>query len=455
MTDRSLGNQVEREDHQSSLGAQKVPILVFLLLSLMILVPIELSIRAGSLFLPLYRALAFLLTFYVIFKFFEQRKQLRIFDNLILIQGFWFLACEILKRGSAGFEPGVSYFVETVTPYFVIRFLLKSPGQLFAFPNLVFILMIPAILLAFPEAVILQERFVHDIARSISGYYYWIQEDYRLGMLRAASIFEHPILYGLFCSSMISLVFATAKTNVSGVFKSAVLAFGCILSASSAPILTMIIQLAFLVGERCSRFLQHRAMLLIGSCAFVFTALSFLSNRGPIGIIATSLALNPQSGYYRIHIWENGIDDVLANPFIGIRPEEWTRPGWMSPSIDNNWLLVAMKGGFPGIILILMILYLIMRKLYAHDKVSQRLDGLRQALCFTFISLFLAGATVAFFGKMLPFFFILLGYGGAVAHYIMSTSDQDVTSAEDEAPAKRVRRAQYTRKRSKPQLTKT
>lgn len=388
--------------------------LLTLILVLLMLVPIELSIRAGPLSLPWYRAILLVVAIPV----FVQATRLRFaaFDWCMLVHALWTVLAMLLKRGGGGIEPGGSYLVETLVVYLVVRLVMTRPGHFTAVPRIMVVLMAPVILLAIPEALIVHRHFVHDIARQLTGYYYDVPMETRLGMLRAAATFEHPILYGLFCATPVALAWVTARSRARAITMTAVLCGGTVLSGSSAPMLVMAISVLLLIGERLSRNIPGRFRLLMGFTAFCFVFLEVFSNRGFFQVIAQELTLNPWTGYYRVLIWENGIDDVLANPFFGIRPEEWTRPAWMTPSIDNNWLLLGMKGGFPGVLLLLAAMGLIWFRLYRRDPVPHEFDRIRFGWSCVALALLLGGSTVAFFGKMQPFFFVLLGYGAALAH---------------------------------------
>jgi hypothetical protein len=296
------------------------------------------------------------------------------------------------------------------------RLALTRAGHFTALPRLIFLLMVPPIILAIPEATTLHSHLVHDIAKSLTGFHYPVGYEFRMGMLRAASTFEHPILYGLFCASTISLVWVTVRNQAVAITMVAVLCGGVVLSASTAPLIVMVTQLIFILGERLSRSIPGRFKLVVGFAVFAWIFLTLFSNRGPVGIIATGLTLNPQSGYYRILIWEQGIDDVLANPIFGIRPEDWTRISWMTPSVDNHWLLLGMRGGFAGPILLIAAMYLIWRRLYRRGPATRDFDRIRFGWSCVALSLLFGGATVAYFGKMQPFLFLLLGYGAALAH---------------------------------------
>jgi len=40
---------------------------------------------------------------------------------------------------------------------------------------------------------------------------------------------------------------------------------------------------------------------------------------------------------------------VRAHPVFGIGYGDWARPNWIPASVDNFWLLTAMRHGVPGL----------------------------------------------------------------------------------------------------------
>jgi len=392
-----------------------LPKILVVLLALMVLMPIELSLRAGTLFIPWYRLLLLVVAIPVVIRIVTGKVELKLFDWFIIAHCFWLFSAEMIKRGSSGIQPGFVFLLETMVSYLLIRCYMTKPGHFSAFARTLFVLLCIAIVLAIPEAILLKERYIHNLASQITGYLYNFQQDYRLNMLRAASTFEHPILFGLFCSCTIGLIWSTTKKGGLRNVKTAILFLGVILSASSAPILTAIVQTMLVIAERVTRHIKLRLRILVSLVIIIFTVLSIFSNRGPFGIIATSLALNPQSGYYRILIWEYTIDDVMRHPIIGFLPEQWTRPWWMTDSLDNHWLAQALRGGIPAVVLILCGFWLVWRALYRTKVVPDDFGRARFGWSVMALALVLGGATVAFFGKMHTFSFILLGYGAALS----------------------------------------
>lgn len=418
---------------------EKLPVVFIILLALLIFVPIELSVRVGSFSMPWYRIFLFVIAIPVLVRALTGHIKLKSFDRWLIALTVWICFCELLKRGLGGIQPSGTLIAESLVVYFLARIHFTRIGHFISFASMLFKMCLVAVLISIPETFILKTHFVHDIARQITGYYYDVQTETRLGFLRGASFFEHPILYGLFCSFTFGIVWSSTKSSLKRKFRSVVLLVGVITSLSSAPILTMIIQITLIVAERITQKIRHRVKIVLAFSAFTYVFLSVFSNRGPIGIIATSLALNPQTGYFRILIWENAIDDVLRSPIVGIIPGEWTRPHWMPVSIDNHWLLLALIGGIPSVIMFAVVIGLIWSALYKKSDLPSEVARLRFGWSITIFAFLLGGSTVAYYGKVEPFVYLIIGYGAALSQLIATLSNNAPNSPPKEQDAPKLK----------------
>ena len=108
-----------------------------------------------------------------------------------------------------------------------------------------------------------------------------------------------------------------------------------------------------LIGwEVLTRGIRARWRLLSLGCVLAYFSIDLLSNRTPFHVIVTYLTFNVQTGYNRILIWQYGSAEVLRHPIFGIGLGDWERPAWMSSSMDNFWLVIAVRYGLPAFILI-------------------------------------------------------------------------------------------------------
>ena len=95
------------------------------------------------------------------------------------------------------------------------------------------------------------------------------------------------------------------------------------------------------------------------------------------------------TAYWRSIIFDWGMVNVWANPIFGLGLNDWVRPRYMvSGSMDNFWLVVAVRYGIPGFALLaagyLIALWKIGRRDFDGD---QLLWQFRRAWMFSFIGL--------------------------------------------------------------------
>jgi len=101
----------------------------------------------------------------------------------------------------------VVFFLETTIVYMAARACLTSIADIRRLMLLMVAMIAVLGLLSIPEAI-LKQRFLHDAASMITGTWMEIQGDSRFGMLRASSVFSHPILFGLAASALATYAWA-------------------------------------------------------------------------------------------------------------------------------------------------------------------------------------------------------------------------------------------------------
>lgn len=422
----------------AALKYSRAPFPVLLLLTLVILVPIELSVQAAGLFITSSKMFLIIWAFILLPKIMEVK--FRIYDWFFIAHVFWMAMCMLVVYGTSGIERSGTYILEFFVVYMTVRVYLREVSQFRAVIVALCVMAAVAAILAFPEAIS-HKRYIHDFFRQITGVYYRIDYDARMGIMRAASLFEHPILFGIFCSSMVSLAWFSG-TIKQRMIRIPLLGFGTFLSASSAPLLIFMLQLWLILLEKVSRPLRRR-VLVIGSIAGILGAImQFGTGRGIVGMIAM-ITLNSGTTYVRRTQWQHGIDDVMRYPFFGFNETLWTRPSWLAGSVDNYWLLMMMRAGIPSIVLLALAIFFIWRALAKRTETDETFRGLRIGWGLMMIAMVLGGATVAYFGKLQPLFAFYIGFGAALASCIVPSSE---TQAEPEAK----RGISYTRFARKP-----
>lgn len=408
MSDNSFPTMASGTANPKSVTRPPIAILLFLILAIM--VPIEFSVYAGPLFLTASRVYLLILALLILPHL--GKLKLRAFDWFFIAHVLWTCtAYLIIYPPGQAVEMAGSYALEFLVTYLAARIYLRHIEQLKAVIIVVFLMVCISGALAFPEALT-GKRYIHDLGRSLTGFSYRFDSEIRMGIFRSHSFFEHPILYGVFCASSLSLIWFVS-TPSQRIYRTPLIIFATWLSASSAPILTLIVQVGLLIAERFTRTIKRRDKALAWSAAGIVILAETATGRGVAGLIAM-MTLNPATAYARLYQWNFAIDDVLRNPFFGFIPETYTRPSWMHPSIDNWWLLIMMRAGIPSLIFLTLSALLIWLALTRREG-PPLFRHLRTGWGMTMIALILGATTVTFFGKLQPLFAFYMGLGAALA----------------------------------------
>lgn len=399
-------------------GQSKIPVLILLFLILVIMVPIEFSFYVGPLFMTASRLYLIVLAVIVLPRMFQLKLQ--IYDWFFIAHVAWTCVAYMLiyPLGQA-IEMAGSYGLEFLIVYMAARIFLERVEQMKTVIGMIFILVLISGVLAMPESLT-GIRFVHEFAEAVTGNVYRLGSEIRMGIYRAHSFFEHPILYGIFCASSFSLVWFMS-TPAQRLYRAPIIMLATWFSASSAPILTLLVQILLVGVEWGTRGIKRRDKLLAwGAGTFVLLIETF-TGRGVVGIV-TLMTINPNTAYTRRSQWNFAIDDVMRSPWFGFRPETYTRPFWLAASIDNWWLLIMMRSGIPSLIL------LALSALFLWIAIARRtgpplFNQLRTGWGLMMIAVILGAATVTFFGKLQPLFAFYMGMGAALASCYLPSKD--------------------------------
>ncbi|MBU0653749.1 MAG: hypothetical protein KJ914_01300 [Gammaproteobacteria bacterium] len=400
--------------------------LLAILFVISVFVPVEFYTMAGSVRIEPYRVILGLVLVYALLNFKTVLERADLVD--ILLIGLWLMVFTSIWQNhnmQQAIESSGIYAIETLGAFYLARLYITTPERFFQINRLFVVILASLTLFAVYEALA-QHRFLHDIAKWMTGHdaldfrlymHYYI----RNGIMRATSLFEHPILYG----SLLALFFPFAflwwlRSRSALVGLSVVgLIVSMITTLSSAPLLSLILQ-AFSTVLAAFWHSARRLWiaLLFGGIAGAMLINAF-SNRGFFGILIAYLTFNPNTGYFRMMQWEQSMDDIAENPILGIGLigpglHDWTRPYWMDDwfgnSIDSFWLLLTLQHGlFAAFLLLFASLYATFSILNLSHKHDDETRWMVTAWLLSFLSLILIGFTVDYFGKLQPMFFFVLG----------------------------------------------
>jgi len=238
----------------------------------------------------------------------------------------------------------------------------------------------------------------------------------RMGLNRVQAIFAHPIHYGLFCSVALSLAFVALHDVSSTIWRfisAAIVGFCGFLALSSGALLAIALQIALIAWSIVFARLPWRWWLLVGNFVLAYIVIDLLSNRTPLSVFMSYATFSAHNAYWRSIIFEWGMKNIWAHPIFGIGLNDWVRPWYMrSGSMDNFWLVMGVRYGIPGFLLLAAgyawAVFGLMRRNFNDDPVLSRF---RRAWMFTFLGLSFTMTTVHIWTSIYSFVFFMFGAG--------------------------------------------
>ncbi|MBS0562952.1 MAG: O-antigen ligase family protein [Proteobacteria bacterium] len=274
----------------------------------------------------------------------------------------------------------------------------------------------------------------------------------RMGLERVQNAFAHPIHYGLFCSVCLSLVFIGLKDRLTFAMRfvgTGIVFMGVFLSLSSGALLSAILQMGLFSWAFIFRNVRRKWLMLLGLFALMYVTIDLLSNRTPSKVLMSYATFSAQTAYYRSIINDWGMRNVWANPIYGLGLRDWVKPSFMTTtSVDDFWLVIAMRYGIPGFLLLAIGYGLGLVKIGLRDFGSNELlNRLRLVWMITFAGLSFTLVTVHVWTAIYTFVFFLFGAGMWMADYDVATEEKTSGPA---APGDGGRRLRYSRQTAPP-----
>ncbi|MBW9113738.1 O-antigen ligase family protein [Rhizobium cauense] len=236
----------------------------------------------------------------------------------------------------------------------------------------------------------------------------------RMGFWRVQGPFSHSILFGTFCGSMVALTCLATKGRLSNPSRRSLtflVGFAALLSMSSAPIGGVFFQISLLLWNWILGGFAGRWKLIWTIALLGYLVVELGSNQTPAQFYISHFTFEQQTGWYRLSIWEYGSASVASHPFFGIGLGDWARPAWMGDSVDNFWLLMAMRHGLPGLLLIVLSMLSICFAIAKTKGSSPQVDDCRTSYLICMVAFAFVGSTVHFWVAAYAWFFFIVGSG--------------------------------------------
>lgn len=402
-------------------GRLSVPVFLFFLF---IALPIQFDV--GGVYMTGTRAILLVTTIPLSIMLFSGRfGRIIPTDVLLLIYSIWGVVTLFINSPGFAVGFGGSYILETYGAYLLARAFIRTPEDFRAMCRGLLVLLIFTIPLAIYESLT-STPLLLSLINDLPGVYTWGNYSNeaagrRLGLERAQVIFSHPIHYGLFCASLISLVvvgFRDLIPTSQRYFLGFLVCVGVVCSVSSGALTPMVVQIGLIFWAWALRDVASRWLILTGVAVFCYVAIDLASNRTPIEVFLSYATFSSNTAFTRLYIFEWGMTNVWDNPVLGLGMNDWRRPHWLTGSVDNFWLLTAMRYGIPAFLLLasayfLLVSAVIRRKFGSSGPVFH----FRRAWIFAQVGLMVALCTVDIWAIAMSYVFFLFGSGAWLATF--------------------------------------
>lgn len=371
---------------------------------------------------------------------------MRVADFLVILFSLWVFLSYMVNQGMAQIPNAGMTVVETLGPYFLARRCVRDRESFLFFAKAMLAIMVVFSVTVAAEALAgfrLYEKLLSLIGQGNS-----IGVERRLGMIRSSGPFEHPILYGVFCASCFSVLYhmPRGKEPRRAGFRFAVFsAIATLFSLSMGAFLNVFIQFGLIAWNAVLHWLKQRWWLLLFLAIFAYVFVDVLSNRTPFEVFISYATFDYGNAYMRVVIFIEGMTNVRSNPVFGFGVCCWVRPAWMwsIPSVDNYWLLVAMRHGIPAFFLILAAWLAIIIGLVRARDLDTVDANIRLGLVYVLIGLMFSMATVHLWGPSYGLVMFILGAGAWLSDY--SRPRDDAEDGSDAVADEHFRQVRYTR----------
>lgn len=323
------------------------------------------------------------------------------------------------------------FWIETLGSYLLSRCFIRTPEQFCSVIKILFYsisCMTPFLIYENVSGSDLIIRILGNIGPTVPEVF--IRG--RLDLDRAQGPFEHPILLGVFCGSLMGLTYFGVFYKKSA-FKRII---GCLIvivsagtSLSSGPISGVVAQISLIAWDRIFAGVQARWKILAFLSFMAYIVVDMLSNRTPFMVLISYFALNVETGYDRVRIWHWGWVNILEHPIFGIGVmNDWERYWFMSPSFDMFWLYNGMYYGIPCMIFYLLAFFIIIIKVARNGELPVHLNSLRKGYIISMAGYFICGWMVHYWAASYALFIFMMASGAWMMEY-RETKDDDVTQS--------------------------
>ena len=368
---------------------------------------VQLSLGPGLRFTP-GRVAIVLLLIPALVALFQSGRKLLLCDLLVSATAAWMVFAGVTVAGASALSSAGGDALDLFGGYLIARGLAFGPLALDAFVRVLKVFAIIAVIFAVADNVS-GRLFVQDTIAAILHTSAPPLAGFRNDMVRAASTFDHEILFGVFCALTATILLYWERGILARSVSVGVCLLGCVLSLSSASLMVFGIAICVYAYDQLLNRYTWRwpaFWLLAGALTVVVVGVS----NHPLGWILTHLTLNPETGFFRLMIWENALIYIGQSPVLGYAYGVFNN-NIVDGSVNSVWLVQTLRFGVPMLVLFFLtyvaVLFPRRQRYNGADYIG--LDRMSQAFTLVILLFMFSGLTVHFWNFMWMFWGLCLG----------------------------------------------
>lgn len=369
---------------------------------------IQISIADGARFTP-GRAAAVILFIPALITLFQNGRRLIYCDVLAFATGIWMVVAAFCAVGTKALPTSGGEALDFLGGYLIARAFFFGRPALDTFIRVLKTVTIIAIIFGIADSLS-GRLIVHDTIGTLVNASEWPHAGMRHGTVRAASTFDHEILFGVFCALSSSVFLYWEQSALKRALIVGACFVGCLLSLSSAAVMAFLIVCSAYTYDQLMRRFSWRWNVLWLLCGLFVSAFVMVA-QNPLGWLISHLTFDPQTGYFRMMIWDTGFSYIAQAPLFGYGYELFYND-FLDGTVDTIWLLQMLRFGIPMFVLFFMTnlaAVLPNRREIEIGRHDRYLDSMRRAFTLLLLVFMFAGLTVHFWNYMWMFWGLCLG----------------------------------------------
>jgi hypothetical protein len=345
--------------------------------------------------------------------FFQSQRRIITADLFACALSIWIVLATTAGQGGLNSSAG-AVVLEFFGAYIIARAYFFGPVALKKLVG-VFEVVIVALVLIGTVDTISGRNIVYDTVSQIFGSGAHFVPQYRFGIVRSLSTFQHSILFGAFCSVM-TAIFLYAENGLRRVFFVGFSFLGTLLSIASAALSAFMIVAISYCYDRLLGNYSWRWKACWLCVATLFAMLSILSEN-PVKWVILHMTLDPDSGYTRLIIWDSAFQVIPQSPLIGFGFNEIDMDV-IDHTIDCVWLVTMLRFGIPALILLFLVNVAALPRSTATFKIEDPfMENMRMGFLMMLTCFMLIGFTVHFWLNLWEFWGFCIGASASVKEY--------------------------------------